>query len=58
MEGGRAEHFIEKQLTVLHTEQRYNKLYIFSSLKIALILFLRNKMKSHMKISYFDFHLL
>ena len=33
-------------------------LHIYSSSKIALILFFRNKMKSHKKISFFGFHLL
>ena len=33
-------------------------LHIYSSSKIPLILSFRNKMKSHMKISLFGFHLL
>ena len=33
-------------------------LHIYSSSKIALILFLRNKMKPHLKISFLGFHLL
>ena len=33
-------------------------LHIYSSTKIALILFYRNKLKSHLKISYFGFRLL
>ena len=34
------------------------QLHIYSSSKTALISFFRNKIKSHMKISFFGFHLL
>ena len=51
-----------KRTMNMHCKARNNilntALHIYSSSKIALILFFRNKMKSHMKISFFGFHLL